>query len=177
MTSNVTPLRWYVIAAYSQAEWEAYVNLLARGVDAFLPFYLISSRRGRYRRGFVAPLFPGYLFAGLDASMSADVVKSSPGVMEILSNQGDFIRINPTTIEQLREKAMTELNKSIAAINRPRRYTPGEWVVVPHGPFQGKPAQINRVDKAGMVHASLGQVQLSWSATAGCDSVPASALL
>jgi len=137
-------LRWYCVRTFSGAEWQARKALLAAGIEAFLPFAIIETRRGRWYHGVCKALFPGYIFCGLDDDSQWPAVRNTIGIqsMDALIRQAD--------------EAYTEsLGRKAPIIH----YRVGDWVAVPSGPFHGLPVRIEAIDKHGNASAYIGSIR------------------
>jgi len=62
-------ITWYAVYTRPQAEARALENLLRQGYSAYLPRYRTEIRHARHRQTVSRPLFPRYLFAGIDRPM------------------------------------------------------------------------------------------------------------
>jgi transcriptional antiterminator RfaH len=58
--------RWYVVQSQPNAEMKAVVHLKRQGFDTYLPRYIKRRRHARRVDHVPAPLFPRYLFVGID---------------------------------------------------------------------------------------------------------------
>ncbi len=81
--------RWYVVHTHSRGERLAMDNLHRQGFDAYLPQYFKRRRHARKVEMVSAPLFPRYLFVGLDLRTARwHAIKSTFGV-KCLVRHGD----------------------------------------------------------------------------------------
>jgi transcriptional antiterminator RfaH len=79
--------RWYVVHTHPQAERRAHVNLIRQGFEAYLPCYLKRRSHARKIEKVPAPLFPRYLFVGIDPEvMRWRSIYSTFGVSHLISN-------------------------------------------------------------------------------------------
>ncbi len=159
--TRATDLRWFIAMTLSGAEWDAHCGLLNRGIESFYPFSIEGVRRGRWRQPAGKPMFPGYVFAGLDPLGDGKVqnierIKSTAGVKDIVRVGTDCIRIPVSTIMSLKQKAEAALYASIPTRNVVASVKVGDFVSIPEGPLMGMPVQIKAIDKSGRIEASLG---------------------
>lgn len=79
--------RWYVVQTQVNGEAKAAQNLLRQGYEIYLPRYLKRRRHAR-KVDFVAkPLFPRYLFVGIDvATQRWRAIQSTQGVSHLVCN-------------------------------------------------------------------------------------------
>jgi transcriptional antiterminator RfaH len=76
---------WYVVNTHPHQEERAEINLRRQGYDAWLPRLLKSRRHARRVDVTSVPLFPGYLFVGLDhRAQPWRAINSTFGVRRIL---------------------------------------------------------------------------------------------
>lgn len=155
-------IRWYVVQTFAGAEWQSHRGLLARSIRSFFPHYVADARRGRWSHGVIKPRFQGYLFGGLENGQEAETVLKTPGVRDIIRNDGHYVRISHQEILDIREKTRRAYAQSFGVRANPRRWKVGDWVPVPHGPFCGIPAQIDALDKSGRIEASIGTIVVTF---------------
>src|SRR5438045_9779074 len=83
---------WYAIWTKSHSEQLVADQLLAKGLDIFLPKISVWSRRNGVRHAIRLPMFSGYLFlrANVDKNVYLDVLKAS-GVVRMLGSRWDSL--------------------------------------------------------------------------------------
>jgi transcriptional antiterminator RfaH len=130
MNTSMSPEKWYAIQSKPRQEERAARDLLAWGVEAFLPRIRgsISRRSPSSRRS--QPLFTGYLFARFDEARMFGKIKYTRGVARVLGTE-----LGPTPVDE-----------SIIALIRARvgadglvhlSIQPGEQVCITDGPLKG----------------------------------------
>jgi transcriptional antiterminator RfaH len=78
-------IRWYAVYTRPHAETKAREHLLRQGYSAYLPRYRKRVRHARRCHMVLRPLFPRYLFAGIDrAAMRWRPILSTIGVAEVV---------------------------------------------------------------------------------------------
>src|SRR5215471_20472886 len=78
-------ISWYAVLTRPQAESTALSNLLRQGYEAYLPRCRVRVSHARRRQIVLRPLFPRYLFAGIDrASMRWRPILSTFGVADVV---------------------------------------------------------------------------------------------
>ncbi|MCC6177276.1 MAG: transcription/translation regulatory transformer protein RfaH [Chloroflexi bacterium] len=124
--------RWYVARTKVRREVTTAAVLEQRGIETYLPI-LPAAHRSAPRVAVYEPLFPGYLFARLDATESEWLTaRSAPGIAYFLGGGGD-----PTPVpDELVESIRTGLLRGKGETHRPP-FKPGEIVVIDRGPFAG----------------------------------------
>src|ERR1700712_4542648 len=81
--------QWYVVQSQLNSENKAVVNLERQGFDTYLPKYLKRRRHARRVDEVAAPLFPRYLFVGIDLNAQRwRSIFSTVGVARIICNGG-----------------------------------------------------------------------------------------
>lgn len=97
-------ISWYAIHTRPQAELKALENLLRQGYHAYLPRHRARISHARRVQIMLRPLFPRYLFAGLDrAAMRWRPILSTLGVSDIVRAGDEPALVPPEIIEGLRE--------------------------------------------------------------------------
>ena len=123
-------MSWYVARTKPRKELQAAATLTQRGIQVYLP--TLCKHKPRAGRRDWEPLFPGYLFAGLDVHSDQWLMaRSAPDIAYFLGQQG-----RPTALP---EGFITELMSRVELANRKDwspRFKPGERVIITHGPFQ-----------------------------------------
>jgi transcription antitermination factor NusG len=93
---------WYALRTRSRHEKHVEGQLVAKGIEPFLPL-IKRMRQWKDRRKQVAfPLFPGYCFARFPLRERVDVVKVR-GVVQIIGNKEGPIPVSDREIEAVRQ--------------------------------------------------------------------------
>ena len=130
MTEAAGPT-WFCIKAKPRQEAVAVQNLRAVGIDELVFPRLRRTRRGHDKNKVVVePLFPGYVFARFDPMEFQSTIRSTRGVLHLVSREG-----RPVDVEQA---VIDELNALLAA--RFREKTTAAWLdeLEPKGVFCAK---------------------------------------
>jgi transcriptional antiterminator RfaH len=91
-------IRWYAVYTQPHGETKALDHLLRQGYPTYLPRYRTRVSHARRRQTALRPLFPRYLFAGIDrASMRWRPILSTFGVVDIV-RAGDEPAVVPSEI-------------------------------------------------------------------------------
>lgn len=136
---------------------------------------MASARHGRWRKGRLEPLFPGYLFVGLAEGQDGAKAESTPGFKDFLRHPDRrFIQILDKPMADLRVQAEEALRRSFGErVPQKEDWKEGDWCPVPYGPLMGKPVQIETIDKSGFVKAYLGTVPVTFHLSAISAGSPA----
>jgi transcriptional antiterminator RfaH len=146
---------WYVAKTKTHREIATAHVLQLRGLDTYVPM-LPPVRKRRVKSVVHEPLFPGYLFARLDIDSSAWLAaRSAPGIVYFLGGEDAPTAISDELIEEISRRA----DGANLAQQRPR-FTPGQPIVIRHGPFSGLEAVFDSCQSArGRVRVLLEIVQ------------------
>jgi transcription termination/antitermination protein NusG len=125
---------WYAIWTKSHSEQLVADQLLAKGLDIFLPKISVWSRRGGVRHAIRVPMFSGYLFlrADVDKTVYLDVIKAR-GVVRILGDRWDCL--SPVSYREI--EALQQLVNSGLAITPHSYLREGQNVRITAGPLKG----------------------------------------
>lgn len=97
--------RWYVVRTHVHGEAKAAQSLLRQGFGVYLPRYLKRRRHARKIDMVAAPLFPRYLFVGIElASQRWRSVHSTFGVSHLVMNGEGPAHVPNAVIESLRAR-------------------------------------------------------------------------
>jgi transcriptional antiterminator RfaH len=127
-------ISWYAVYTRPQAEAKALDNLLRQGYAAYLPRYRTEVSHARRRRSVLRPVFPRYLFAGIDrAAMRWRPILSTSGVSDVVRAGDEPMPVMPEIVEVLRERERTGVFDRLA---RRRSLRLGERVRISAGAFE-----------------------------------------
>ena len=89
-------IRWYAVYTQPHAETKALEHILRQGYSAYLPRYRAQISHARRRQTVLRPLFPRYLFAGIDrAAMPWRPILSTFGVTDIVRAGDEPVPVPP----------------------------------------------------------------------------------
>jgi transcriptional antiterminator RfaH len=95
-------IAWYAVHTRPHAETKALENLLRQGYAAYLPRYRTEIRHARRRQTVLRPLFPRYLFAGIDrTAMRWRPILSTVGVSDLVRSGDEPLPVAPEIVEAL----------------------------------------------------------------------------
>lgn len=93
---------WFCVRAKPRQEAVAAQNLRAVGVDELVFPRLRRTRKGHDRNKVVIePLFPGYVFARFDAAELQSTIRSTRGVLHLVSREGRPVDVAQAVIDEL----------------------------------------------------------------------------
>ena len=98
-------MRWYAIYTRPHDETKALEHLLRQGYSAYLPRYRTQISHARRRQTVLRPLFPRYLFAGIDrASMRWRPILSTIGVVDVVRAGTEPAPVPSEIVATIRER-------------------------------------------------------------------------
>jgi len=126
-------MRWYAVHTRPASEAKAAEHLRRQGYEAYLPRHRRWVRHSRKRELVRRPLFPCYLFVGIDRErMAWRPVLSTIGVEDMVRGGDEPVAIPNTVIETLRARERDGAFDEPAPVSRLK---PGERVRLGSGPF------------------------------------------
>ncbi|MBA1156917.1 transcription termination/antitermination protein NusG [Microvirga mediterraneensis] len=156
-TPVVSPT-WYVVLTNPKCEERAMAGLNALGYATFLPTETVWARVPKHRQKegqskkvkVTRPLFPGYLFFGLDKGVHPfEPVRLTDGVYSVLMNNGEYVAMPAGAIDRMREaEELGEHDKTIRLAEKLAELI-GKQVAVPEGFLAGFVATIKKATEKG----------------------------
>ncbi len=96
--------RWFVVRTHPNGEFKAMHHVQRQGFDAYLPCYLKRRRHARKVDHVRSPLFPGYLFVGMNPETARwRALNSTVGVAELICHGGQPAPVPDDIIEDIRQ--------------------------------------------------------------------------
>ena len=120
-------MRWIVVRSHPQRENFAAECVSQQGYTVFLPRVLQYNGRGAHRLALAKPLFPSYLFVGIESRWRP--LLSTFGVAAVIMVGETPGVVPPAVIEQLRARLDVD-----GFVRLPKRQR-GDRVQIMHGPF------------------------------------------
>jgi transcriptional antiterminator RfaH len=151
-------ISWYAVHTRPHAEMRALENLLRQGYEAYLPRYRTEVRHARRLQTVLRPLFPRYLFAGVDRTgMPWRPILSTVGVSDLVRSGDEPLPVAPEIVEALRTQEGMGAFDALA-----RRYTPrlGDLVRISAGAFEdmiGRLIELRDQDRVVVLLDLLGR--------------------
>ncbi len=136
------PCTWLVAQTHTHKEAVAILNLKRQGYRTYCPMIQRARRHARRIEQVLRPLFPGYVFVGLN-SLDAQwqPIRSTIGVRRLVQFGDQLGLLDPDFIRALRAR---EKDGAIALPER--RFSAGDKVRLIGGPFDGLVGTILSVD-------------------------------
>lgn len=150
--SASTVKAWYLIQCKARQDARAEENLRRQGFLCFRPMYEGESPSAKKAKGIAESLFPGYLFVQLGAQDNWSVLRSTRGVLRVVSFGGKPTAIDTTLVEQLRQRRFVTQEPGVQLVS-------GEMVRIEEGPFASFDAVFLEMDGDARVVLLLAFLQ------------------
>jgi transcription antitermination factor NusG len=127
---------WYAVHTRSRHEDRAYLGLVQKSLNVFLPKIEVWSRRKDRRKKILIPMFSGYIFVellDLDNYTKLEVLKTF-GVVRILGKSHSH---EPIPIPDAQIEAIQRIVHSKIEVQQFQYPKVGERAKIVDGPFQG----------------------------------------
>ena len=126
-------MRWYVVQTQTHAENKAAANLLRQEFSVYLPRYQKRRRHARKTEMVAAPLFPRYIFVGVDMETQRwRSIQSTFGVSHLVRNGDAPAAVSASVVEALQRR---EDENGFILLDHRQRFTAGDRVRVVDGAF------------------------------------------
>jgi transcriptional antiterminator RfaH len=133
-------VNWFAIHAKPGRENFAALNVCTLGIGILLPRVKVERLVRGITQNESKPLFPGYFFARFCPEISCESVKSSRGVLRVVSSGRFPIPIRDAIVEEIRDR----IEEDGLIRLQPRSLRPGTRVLIQDGPFEGLMGRVER---------------------------------
>lgn len=151
-------ISWYAVHTRPQSEMKALEHLLRQGYDAYLPRYRTQIRHARRLQTVLRPLFPRYLFAGIDrTAMRWRPILSTVGVSDLVRSGDGPLPVAAEIVDALRAQ---EGAGAFDALGRRRAPRLGDLVRISAGAFEdmiGRLIELRDQDRVVVLLDLLGR--------------------
>ena len=135
--------RWYVVHTQPQGESRAEIHLRRQGFATYLPCYQRTRRHGRKTEIVARPLFPRYLFVGLDTARDRwRSVRSTFGVKDLVLAGEEPAPIADEIIGEIRAR---EGEEGFVKLGLPKGVGAGSHVQITDGLFMDATGVLERI--------------------------------
>jgi transcriptional antiterminator RfaH len=135
--------RWYVVHTQPNGEGRADLNLRRQGFATYLPRYARRRRHARRQEMVKRPLFPRYLFVGLDLARDRwRAVHSTFGVDRLVLAGEEPLPVPDDVIDAIRAR---EDDDGLVALGLPAGIGPGSRVRLVDGIFADAKGVLERI--------------------------------
>lgn len=147
-------MKWYVAYTQISKESVAYQNLIQQGFEVYLPRFKKMRRHARKVEEVHAPLFPRYIFVGIDLDHEQwRRVNSTRGVSYILCTDEHKPAEIPTSIVQALKAQ--EISEGILPVSSLSIFEKGDHVRVLEGAFKDQVVVFDKLDDEKRVRLLL----------------------
>lgn len=145
--------QWFVVHTQPFKETVAQQHLAEQGFEAYLPRYKKTRRHARKVDEVLAPLFPRYIFIGIDLEVDQwRSVLGTRGVSYLLMTDGQPAVVPSRIIEALKNQ---ETNEGLVPLNSMALFTKGDKIRVLEGAFKEYVAVFEKMDDKQRVQLLL----------------------
>lgn len=145
--------QWFVVHTQPLKEATAQQHLSEQGFEAYLPRYKKTRRHARKVDEVLVPLFPRYLFIGIDLETDQwRSVLGTRGVSYLLMANGHPAIVPTNIIQALKDQ---ETGDGLVSINSMALFTKGDKIRVLDGAFKEYIAIFEKMDDKQRVHLLL----------------------
>jgi transcriptional antiterminator RfaH len=131
---TLTQHRWYAVQTQSHGERKAAFHLERQGFAIYLPQYLKRRRHARRVELVRTPLFPRYLFVGIDMALQRwRSINGTIGVSRLVCNGEDPATVPPDVIAHLKDREGAD---GLIRLDLRPRFAPGDKIRVLDGVFE-----------------------------------------
>jgi transcriptional antiterminator RfaH len=146
-------INWFAVHTQPLREQVAKQHLLEQGFEVYLPKFKKVRRHARKVEEVLAPLFPRYLFIGMDLETSRwRSVNGTRGVSYLLTNNDRPLAVPSKIIEGLKTQESEDGLVPIASL---LLFTKGEKVRILDGAFKDQIAVFENMDNKERVQLLL----------------------
>jgi transcription elongation factor/antiterminator RfaH len=142
--------RWFLAHTQPNSEFKAEFHLNVQGFRTYCPHIRKTIRHARQLRTVRAPLFPRYVFVGLDLERDRWLsVRSTIGVSHLVTCDGRPVPVPVGIVESLIARSdgnLTRLDGGLAI---------GQTVRILSGPFADFVGRLEQISEAGRVRVLL----------------------
>ncbi len=170
MTAASGPL-WYVVQTHVHAERKAAANLERQGFAVYLPRYQKRRSHARKIEIVARPLFPRYLFVGIDlATQRWRAIQSTLGVSHLVCWSGRPASVERPVIDALKAR---EDEDGFIKLTRRTAFAPGDKVRIVEGAFIDRLALVEGVSDRERVAVLLDLLGRKLRMLIGADLIAA----
>ena len=135
--------RWYVVHTQPNGEVRADLNLRRQGFATYLPRYARQRSHARRREVVKRPLFPRYLFVGLDLARDRwRAIHSTFGVNRLVLAGEEPLPLPESVIDEIRAR---EDGEGLVALGLPAGVGPGSRIRLVDGIFADARGVLERI--------------------------------
>jgi len=130
--NNTGMPKWYPVYTHPRAEKKAYIALLNKGIEAYLPLQRVLKRWSDRKKWVEEPLIKSYLFVKIAEHAQADVLMTK-GIARFIYFSGRITAMPDRQIDDLKLLMASSLELEVTEEN----LQPGEKIKIKAGPLKG----------------------------------------
>ncbi len=145
--------KWIVVHTQPAKEELAVQHLLQQSFEVYLPRIRKIRRHARKEEAILAPLFPRYLFVGIETDVQPwRSINSTRGVSYVLVNKELPAFIADDILQKMKQQ---EDQDGVVSLNTLSLFKPGEKVFIREGVFAGHQGTVNQIKDQDRVQILL----------------------
>jgi transcriptional antiterminator RfaH len=133
-------INWFAVRTKPRRENFAVTNVSKLGIQPFLPLFKAERLVRGTAQTFMKPLFPGYFFARFCPENSFESVKTTHGVLQVVSSGQVPIPVRDEIVQEIQGRIQED---GLICI-RPQVLAQGTLVKIQSGPFEGMMGRVER---------------------------------
>lgn len=142
-------MKWFAVYTQQHAESKAAYHLKRQGFDVYLPRYLKKRRHARRVDWISSPMFPRYLFVGLDVENKGwHSILSTIGVSNLVCFGDQPLSVPISIIDSL---VALEDEKGLISLNKKSGFNRGDSIEILQGAFSELTGHFEEFDDQGRV--------------------------
>ena len=145
--------QWFVVHTQPSKELVAQQHLLEQRYDVYLPRFKKTCRHARKTYEVLSPLFPRYLFIGIDLEIDQwRSINGTRGVSYLLTQDNHPLSLPSHLIENLKKQEDGEGTLPLTSLSN---FIKGDKLLILEGPFEGHTAVFEKLDDKQRVKVLL----------------------
>lgn len=137
-------ISWYAVHAQPNGENKAEQHLIRQGFEVYLPRYRKKRSHARKIDWIKAPLFPRYLFVGMDVESARwRAIQSTVGVSHLICSGTRPLEVPRDIIDTLKSH---ENDHGLLEFKAAPKFVPGDKIQILDGPFSENVAVLEKLD-------------------------------
>jgi transcription antitermination factor NusG len=145
---------WYPVYTQSRGEKKAYLELLNKDIEAYLPLHRQLKQWSDRKKWVEEPLIKSYLFVRIHQSQQAEVLMTK-GIARFIYFSGKIASMPDRQIEELKLLLASAYELEITE----EELKPGEKIIIKAGPLKGMRGEIIEYQSQKKLLLRLGDIK------------------
>lgn len=128
---------WYALYTRSRTEKKVHIELVARGIESFLPLQKTLKQWSDRKKWVEEPLIRSYVFVRITEKEYFEVL-NTPGAVRFIFFEGKAASIPDWQIDALKHI----IDSGVEAEITDQGFEPGDKVMITRGPFRDMPGEL-----------------------------------